>query len=145
MSTSDQKTIGLEEAFQKRMEQKRSNKVIRKKLAKELDKKRAAKKESFMPTLGDDVPKYCTLKTVTFYDFMTEVGTVAQNWKEEARNLSVVNPGNPVSTLLVTNVSRMADLLVGVLQKYVEIIKLDNIEMQEGFNAQQEKGDKPAT
>jgi hypothetical protein len=130
MSEQEQPT-DLEKAFQERMDRKTSNKVMKKKVEREREAKRQAKKPSFMPTMPDDVPKYCTLKTQTFYDFMTEVGTMSQHWKKEAKNLNIVNPGNPAGILLSTNTNRIADELAAVLQKYVAIIQLDNIEMQE--------------
>ena len=134
-------TSDLEEAFQERMSKKTSNKVLRKRQIKERQAKAAAKQDSVMPTMGPDVPKYCTLKTQTFYDFMTEVGTLSQKWKKEANNLNIINPGNPAGTLLSTNVNRMADVLARILQEYVSRIQADNVEMQEEFNNAHQKPD----
>jgi hypothetical protein len=131
----------VERAFAERQGkavEKESARAQRKRKVKEA--RRVARNTVAMDPSG--MPPYCTLKTATVHAFYTAIGTMVNDWKEEASNMELLNPHNPGIVMLANNINRCAVNLGNILKEHIEQVELDNAEMQkkaEAIAARQEK------
>ena len=130
----------LGKAFEERMKSskhdKPSNKVLRKREQAKRKKAANAKKVRDLGMLSPEdanLPRYCTLKTLTFHTLLKQMGDLVDKWMQDAKNGLIVNPGNPVAHAISINVKKCATGLAEVLATTVKQINVDNEEGKREF------------
>jgi hypothetical protein len=129
------KSINLEKAFAARKADAEAKEGAKKESVRERRKRMEklirdkARNAAAMDSSG--MPPYCTLKTATVHAFFNQIGTLANDWRAEAKNMITINPHNPYIKQTALNLDRCATILANALSQHVQQVEKDNAEMHE--------------